>query len=157
MALPQSTPLSMDAPDGAGVPPLGPYPPVSIVVDMPPVHKLLLPVYRQFRSRTPRGAFPPCAFCYDGGVRQAQAAKAARIGAQFVKHIVPAIVKPIHALWNEVIGFLFLSLGVIFGFGGVRYWSRGKVGESVLIFVVVLVMFYFGISSFLRARKISRS
>ncbi len=39
-----------------------------------------------------------------------------RHGAQFVKHVVPAVVKPARVLWNEVIGFLFLSLGVIFGF-----------------------------------------
>jgi hypothetical protein len=79
------------------------------------------------------------------------------VGGQFVKHIVPAIVKPAHALWNEVIGFLFLSLGVIFGAGAVRHGLRGNVFQAVVIGAVTIVMIYYGVSSFRRARKISRS
>src|SRR5690349_12868686 len=40
-------------------------------------------------------------------------------GRQFLNHVVPAVVKPARTLWNEVIGFLFLCLAIIFGFNGV--------------------------------------
>ena len=37
-------------------------------------------------------------------------------GTQFIKHVVPAVIKPARVLWNEVIGFIFLCIGVTFGF-----------------------------------------
>jgi glycerol-3-phosphate dehydrogenase len=45
-----------------------------------------------------------------------------RHGREFLKHVLPAIVKPARTLWNEVIGFLFLNFAVIFGYKTVRYW-----------------------------------
>jgi len=81
-------------------------------------------------------------------------------GRLLVKHIVPALVKPLHTLWNEVIGFLFLSFAVIFGGYAVRYYLRGGDGDIARLFIAVfctLLMAWFGISSFRRARKISRS
>ena len=81
-------------------------------------------------------------------------------GRLLVKHIMPAVIKPLHTLWNEVIGFLFLSFAVIFGGYAVRYYLRGGDGDGARLFVAAfctLVMLWFGISSFLRARKISRS
>ena len=83
--------------------------------------------------------------------------QAARVGAQFVKHVVPAILKPARALWNEVIGFLFLSFGAIFGFHTVRYAMRGDTGRLLVAGLCTAVMAWYGVSSFLRARKISRS
>ena len=81
-----------------------------------------------------------------------------RHGREFVKHVVPAVVKPARTLWNEVIGFLFLCLAVIFGFAGVRsYFAHETVLKLVLSGFFTLVMAGFGISSFRRARKISRS
>ena len=90
-------------------------------------------------------------------VRQRQTARLGRVSGQFVKHVIPAILKPAHALWNEVIGFLFLSLGAIFGAGAVRHGLHGQVFQSVVIGAVTVVMVYYGVSSFRRARKISRS
>jgi hypothetical protein len=90
-----------------------------------------------------------------------------RHGAQFVKHVVPAVVKPARVLWNEVIGFVFCSLGVIFGSKSVQLFldfSRAAAEERgmalarlVLAASCTLVMLYFGVTSFWRARKISRS
>ncbi len=90
-----------------------------------------------------------------------------RYGREFVKHIVPAILKPARMLWNEVIGFLFLSFAAIFGFKTVRYgmdFVKGgpEGGTGALIRVAMagfctFLMAWYGISSFLRARKISRS
>ncbi len=75
----------------------------------------------------------------------------------FVKHVVPAAVKPVHSLWHEVIGFFFLA------FAGIGVWriyrtasTMGPVRVAILgIFIVVLIGY--GVSSFLKARRISRS
>jgi hypothetical protein len=91
----------------------------------------------------------------------------ARHGAQFVKHVVPAVVKPARILWNEVIGFLFISLGVVFGFRAGQLYlaiassAADEQGAALARFVLAAfctaLMLYFGITSFWRARKISRS
>ena len=94
------------------------------------------------------------AFCYDEGVSKRQAS---RVGAEFVRHVLPAILKPARTLWNEVIGFLFLTFGVIFGIHTVRYAIRGDVLRLVVAGISTAVMAFYGVSSFLRARKISRS
>jgi hypothetical protein len=85
----------------------------------------------------------------------------------FLKHIVPAIVKPLHALWNEVIGFLFLSFATIFGFRTATYVRQfqhandANAGGALLRVVMAgfctLLLGFYGIASFRRARKISRS
>ncbi len=103
-------------------------------------------------------------FCYDVGVWKLLTV---RNGQQFVKHVVPAILKPARTLWNEVIGFLFMCFAVVFGFKTVRLYldfthETGKAGADNMVrffmaaFCTVL-MLWFGVSSFLRARKISRS
>ena len=82
--------------------------------------------------------------------------------SKFLSHVMPGIIRPLHALWNEVIGFLFLVFAVVAGFYVFRA-ARAFEGdiESLLRIVLPalfgLVMGYFGISSFLRARRISRS
>ena len=90
-----------------------------------------------------------------------------QFGREFVKHIVPAILKPARTLWNQVIGFLFLSFSVIFGLKTVRYvldyrkaGPDGGTGELIRLAMAgfcTFLMAWYGISSFLRARKISRS
>jgi uncharacterized membrane protein len=77
--------------------------------------------------------------------------------------------KPARVLWNEVIGFLFISFGVIFGFktySYVRDYGRtvaenaDVTGDIVRIGMAgfcTLLMLYFGVTSFRRARKIARS
>lgn len=78
-------------------------------------------------------------------------------GRLLVQHVLPAVLKPARTLWNEIIGFLFLCFAVIFGFYAVRYFFAG---DGVRLFIAgfcTCVMAYFGVSSFLRARKISRS
>jgi hypothetical protein len=90
-----------------------------------------------------------------------------RSGREFVKYVVPAVLKPARTLWNEVIGFVFICFAIIFGFKALRLYldfSRG-VGEAAsndfVRFIVAsfctLLMLWFGVTSFLRARKISRS
>jgi hypothetical protein len=93
--------------------------------------------------------------------------QAVRHGRRFIKHIVPAVVKPMHSLWNEVIGFFFLCFAVVFVVRTISYYKIYTQAPPALAFeeltrVVVtgffgVVMAGFGISAFLRARKISRS
>jgi hypothetical protein len=82
--------------------------------------------------------------------------------SKFVSHVVPGIIRPLHALWNEVIGFLFLVFAALSGFyvfRAVRNFNGDIDGLGRILFPALfgLVMAYFGISSFLKARKISRS
>jgi hypothetical protein len=74
-----------------------------------------------------------------------------------VQHVVPAFVKPARTLWNEIIGFLFLSFAVIFGIQAVRYYMAGDGVRLFFAGFCTCVMAWFGVSSFRRARKISRS
>jgi len=77
-------------------------------------------------------------------------------------HVMPHVVRPLHALWNEVIGFLFIVFAVVAGFyvfRAVRAFDGDVEGlvRIVLPGLFGALMAYFGISSFFRARKISRS
>ena len=96
-----------------------------------------------------------------------QGRQAARHGREFVKHVVPAVIKPARTLWNEVIGFIFLCIGVMFGFKAGRLYldyaaaAPADKGAGLVRFCLAafctLLMVWFGVTSFLRARKIARS
>lgn len=80
----------------------------------------------------------------------------------FVTTVMPAVIKPLRVLWNEIIGFLFIVFGIIFGFSLFRRFRNFEGGPTELfglaaagLFVAMLVGY--GLFSFLRARKISRS
>ena len=82
--------------------------------------------------------------------------------SKFLRHVVPGVVRPLHALWNEVIGFLFLVIAVVAAGSLIRrlYAFEGDpkgLFEIVILGLACLVMGYYGVSSFLRARKITRS
>ena len=82
--------------------------------------------------------------------------------SKFMHHVVPGVIRPLHALWNEVIGFLFIVFAVVAAFYVVRAIRNFEGDVESLVHIVLpalfgLVMGYFGVSSFLRARKISRS
>lgn len=82
--------------------------------------------------------------------------------SKFLRHVLPGVIRPLHALWNEVIGFLFIVFTVVAGFYVIRAVRNfdGEIEGLVRIVLPALfglVMGYFGVSSFLRARKISRS
>ncbi|MEQ1885642.1 MAG: hypothetical protein ABL967_11325 [Bryobacteraceae bacterium] len=82
--------------------------------------------------------------------------------SKFLGHVVPGVIKPLHSLWNQVIGFLFLVftvLSVAYVVRAVRDFNGDAEGlmQIALPALFALVMGYFCISSFWRARKISRS
>jgi hypothetical protein len=81
---------------------------------------------------------------------------------RFVQHVVPAVIKPVHTLWHEVIGFLFFVLAV--AAVPTSYKAYKKFDGSLASFLAlgmcacfILIMMGYAVSSFLRARKISRS
>lgn len=80
----------------------------------------------------------------------------------FLGHVVPNVIRPLHALWNQLIGFLFLVIAAGAAPTAVRnvrqfngdFESTMRVGVA---FIFIAVMAYFGITSLLRARRITRS
>jgi hypothetical protein len=95
-------------------------------------------------------------FCYDGAVKRSTVELGVKQGRLLVKHLLPAIWKPIHALWHEVIAFVFLSLGIWAGFWAVRHLQE-QGGRVYLVFAGAFVLLWYGVDGFRRARKISRS
>jgi hypothetical protein len=81
---------------------------------------------------------------------------------RFLGHVLPGIARPMHALWNEVIGFVFIVLAI---WAAPSAWRNVRMvnGNSESLFraaisvAFALLMAYFGVSSFLKARKITRS
>ncbi len=87
--------------------------------------------------------------------------KHSKVG-RFIEHVVPGVVRPMRVLWHEVIGFIFIVFAVVFGASAIRYYRLMQTEEISMLklvasFFLPVLMAYFGITSFLRARKISRS
>jgi len=73
-------------------------------------------------------------------------------------HIVPSVARPLHILWNQVIGFLFIVLAMVPVPSAVRsYHDPNGLPRLTMSVVFIALMGFFGISSFLRARRIGRS
>jgi hypothetical protein len=81
----------------------------------------------------------------------------ARSAGKFVKHVLPAAVKPVHSLWHEVLGFVFLTVAVTAGWQLFRHASSLGPIKIAIILPLIVVTTGYGVSSFLKARRISRS
>lgn len=81
---------------------------------------------------------------------------------QFLHHVVPGVIRPLRVLWNEIIGFVFLALAV-WAVPSTLRAIREFQGDAESFFRILLaglfavLMIWFGVGSFLRARRISRS
>jgi len=85
-----------------------------------------------------------------------------KLAGKFVKSVMPGVIKPIHVLWNEMIGFIFLVFAIVGWFNGYRYFRAieadpDALGRFALTAVFALVMTYFAYTSFRKARKISKT
>ena len=64
-------------------------------------------------------------------------------------------------MWNEMIAFLFLVFGVLVAFSTWRNFTAGQAtGSPIVLFAgggFALMLLFFGVTSLLRARRISRS
>jgi hypothetical protein len=76
---------------------------------------------------------------------------------KFIRHVVPAAFKPIHSLWHEILSFLFLAIAAGIIWRLVR--SPGKLSLPVLLVVIffLVILIFYGVSSFLKSRRITRS
>ncbi len=74
---------------------------------------------------------------------------------KFLSHVIPGVIRPIHILWNQAIGFVFIVLATVFGFRIVR--GKEPIGLQIVGGIFVLLIAWFGVSSFWKARKISKS
>jgi hypothetical protein len=77
------------------------------------------------------------------------------VAKKFFQHVIPGVIRPIHIVWNQAIGFIFIVLAVVFGVRVVR--GNEPLGIQVVAGLFVLLIAWFGISSFWKARKISKS
>jgi len=72
----------------------------------------------------------------------------------FAKTVVPEVVRPARVIWNQAIGVVFLLFAASF-FG---YSMTHRENPAGIVFGIFLgsVMTFFGVTSLLRARQISR-
>jgi hypothetical protein len=79
------------------------------------------------------------------------------VAKKFLDHVIPRVIRPLHILWNQVIGFVFIVLALLPVPSAIRNFGQDGNGmRLVLTIPFVLIMGWFGISSFWRARKISK-
>jgi hypothetical protein len=88
--------------------------------------------------------------------------RAYKQGRRFLGYVVPAVLKPARALWHEIIGFVFVMMAIAFilsSFRTIRQFdgSAAAILRLAMLAVGICLLGGYGISSFLRARKISRS
>jgi hypothetical protein len=85
------------------------------------------------------------------------------IGASvhFARHTLPVAMRPARILWHQMIGFLFLVVAVAparFEYNAIKSFKGDAESwvKAILAGIFILIMAGYGVSSFLRARKISR-
>jgi heme A synthase len=86
-----------------------------------------------------------------------QWAPAAKQSGAFFKHVLPAAVKPLHSLWHDMLGFLFLVLA---GLAMWKVWRSPVIlppAQLALVVVFIVVLIGYGVSSIRKSRRITRS
>jgi type VI protein secretion system component VasK len=81
---------------------------------------------------------------------------------KFVQAVLPGVIKPLHALWNELLGFLFLVLALMLVRPVWRSYQEMGGGPAQLVKFLLGAFFFatmlaFGLHAFWKARRISRS
>jgi len=79
---------------------------------------------------------------------------------RFAQHVVPEVVRPARVIWNQAIGALFILLAVPAILKTVQlfrsFQTDPKSGFGLgLSLIFVVVMLFFGIGSFMKARRIA--
>jgi hypothetical protein len=98
-------------------------------------------------------------------VKLADAVKLARSvkvddAKRFAQHVVPEVVRPARVIWNQAIGALFLVLAAPALIKAVQLYRTLETDPKssfglALALIFVAVMLFFGINSFLKARRIA--
>lgn len=77
---------------------------------------------------------------------------------KFIGHVMPGVIRPIHILWNQMIGFFFIVLAILPIQRIIHDWHEQGSGFRLGVEIsFTVLMAAFGIHSFAKARKISRS
>lgn len=80
------------------------------------------------------------------------------LSKKLFEHVFPQVVRPLHILWNQIIGFFFLVLAAMPIPSAVRaYRDPNGLPRLAMSVLFIAIMAAFAVSSFLRARKIARS
>jgi hypothetical protein len=80
---------------------------------------------------------------------------------KFAQHMVPHVVRPAQIIWNKAIGAIFLLFAILFFSNAYKYFhtlqsdSPNPIGLGFSLFLGA-IMGFFGITSFLKARRIER-
>jgi hypothetical protein len=88
-----------------------------------------------------------------------------RLVRKFFEMVLPGVIKPLHALWNEIIGFLFLAIAVFMIRPTWKAYQKlqagGDPGEAIVGLIggagLLLVGLVFGLHGFWKARRISKN
>ncbi len=73
---------------------------------------------------------------------------------QFAHHVVPAVIRPARVIWNQAIGGVFLLFAL--SFTGYAVTQRRNPAAIIGGIFLGMVMAFFSVTSFLKARQISR-
>lgn len=80
------------------------------------------------------------------------------ISRKLLHHVLPSVARPLHILWNQVVGFLFIVLALVPVPSAFRsYHDPNGLPRLTMSLIFIVLMAFFGVSSFLRARRIGRS
>ena len=73
---------------------------------------------------------------------------------RFAEHMVPHVIRPAQIIWNQAIGAIFLLFAIAF----IGYAAAHKDNEAAVFGGLFLggIMGYFGVTSFLKARRLAR-
>jgi hypothetical protein len=81
---------------------------------------------------------------------------------QFLEHVLPAVIRPLRVIWNQIVGFFFLVLAA-WAIPHMVRSTREFDGNAESLFrllvggIFVAFMAWFGIQSFWRAHKVPKS
>jgi len=76
---------------------------------------------------------------------------------KLLEHVIPQVARPLRILWNQIIGFVFLVLALVPVKSAIdSYHDPNGLPRFMMSVLFIAIMASFGISSFLRARKIAR-
>ena len=81
---------------------------------------------------------------------------------QFLAHVIPGVIRPLRVLWHEVLGLVFIVFGLVFGYRTFLFYkdsakALGELGLTVGMALFSAMFIWFGLTSFLRAKKIAKS
>jgi hypothetical protein len=76
-----------------------------------------------------------------------------KMGIQFAKNLG----RVLHQLWHEITATLFLFFGLALMYGAFKAWRAPDLHtRAIFATIMSVMMIYFGITSFMRAKKVGQ-